>query len=748
MELKFNKIKNQNIFEPEFQNLSTTNSATIEFKQQSQSSGGIAVIYAPNGTGKSSLARVLEMDEATEEVFFEATTDEHIMLNPSQRAFKIISDQLNRNVIPGETSDYLIGQNIQREYQLRKKVNQEFERVFTQDIPKVLKSDYKVSKVKDYLLTVLQERNKEAYKYLRDIVNQQSKGKGINRLEFMEFIRNSSNQPMCQEADINKRKFIIENSKVIEQLLLLDLKQVAICENAVLIERSDDAIGILKKYRHLETCVVCDNDKIDCESLLTQKSEGRKHIYESLDTKTKDLLDKVVMDKALLLTDPFNIKQLVMEFISSGFLDDVIDLQAELKGCVESIADEMINIMFHIFDGTTMYGDYDEHSALVDSEPEIDDEELLYIENIINDNIDRDIRLIRDQENDRNIKLMLDDKPLPGMSTKEMHLSTGEQNFISLAFELLLARNSDKEFIVLDDPISSFDSVYKNKIAFCIVKFLESKNQIILTHNTDLIRLLEVQLNNCFNLYILNNAHGGTNGFIRVKNEEQKILINLHALIKLFQNKDNVLESIIINKRLFLMSMIPFMRGYAHICKDDDESYVKLSQVMHGYEMKTVDAAAIYKTLFGYEVTTFENISVADVLALNCSDIEIIDKNQYPLLAETLLQTLVYYHLRMKVEKELVDIFKLKTSSQHPPTLTQLIQKAFSAKGMDTDFAQKRAYRVFFASRKTLLNEFNHFEGNMNIFQPAIDIEHTALEREILDITNKLLEVRGAYMNE
>jgi len=39
-------------------------------------------------------------------------------------------------------------------------------------------------------------------------------------------------------------------------------------------------------------------------------------------------------------------------------------------------------------------------------------------------------------------------------------------------------------------------------------------------------------------------------------------------------------------------------------------------------------------------------------------------------------------------------------------------------------------HRIFFTSRKTLLNEFNHFEGNLNIFQPAIDISDTALEKE------------------
>ena len=120
-----------------------------------------------------------------------------------------------------------------------------------------------------------------------------------------------------------------------------------------------------------------------------------------------------------------------------------------------------------------------------------------------------------------------------------MELSTGEQNFISLAFELLLARHSNKDYIVMDDPISSFDSVYKNKIAFCIIKFLENKKQIILTHNIDLVRLLDVQLNNCFNLYILNNVHNGMNGFISVSEKEKKLLINLHQLILLFQRTTN-----------------------------------------------------------------------------------------------------------------------------------------------------------------------------------------------------------------
>ena len=54
-----------------------------------------------------------------------------------------------------------------------------------------------------------------------------------------------------------------------------------------------------------------------------------------------------------------------------------------------------------------------------------------------------------------------------------------------------------------------------------------------------------------------------------------------------------------------------------------------------------------------------------------------------------------------------------------------------------------REFRVFFTSRKTLLNEFNHFEGNMNIFQPAIDITKSALQKEIREIEEKLVEIKN-----
>ena len=49
----------------------------------------------------------------------------------------------------------------------------------------------------------------------------------------------------------------------------------------------------------------------------------------------------------------------------------------------------------------------------------------------------------------------------------------------------------------------------------------------------------------------------------------------------------------------------------------------------------------------------------------------------------------------------------------------------------DVDSIRKR---VRLTSKKTLINEFNHFEGNLSIFQPAIDITEKALGSERTDI--------------
>jgi hypothetical protein len=68
--------------------------------------------------------------------------------------------------------------------------------------------------------------------------------------------------------------------------------------------------------------------------------------------------------------------------------------------------------------------------------------------------------------------------------------------------------------------------------------------------------------------------------------------------------------------------------------------------------------------------------------------------------------------------------------------LNSIINEAFK-----NDEQESLENRVFLLSRKTLLNEFNHFEVDMNIFQPAIDITNTTLKKEKKDILDFLVSL-------
>ena len=94
----------------------------------------------------------------------------------------------------------------------------------------------------------------------------------------------------------------------------------------------------------------------------------------------------------------------------------------------------------------------------------------------------------------------------------------------------------------------------------------------------------------------------------------------------------------------------------------------------------------------------------------------------------------------MLVEKTLVDHFHL--SIRGDKQLTDIINMAFPRQATTNPNSQRiKENRVFFTSRKTLVNEFNHFEGNMNIFQPAIDISKQALDKEVQAIKEKLQQL-------
>lgn len=268
--LTFEELRNGNIFQTGYDNLIVTGNSEIEFKMQPQAAGGIAVIYAPNGTGKTSLSDVLDnMQESTDKMFIAKYNNQQI--TRADGKFHVIKDQINRNVIPGETADYLIGANIRREYELKKEIANGFTNAFNQ-LAKNFKSVYKVSKIGDYLISRLPIP--DAVEYVKDIVNAKKRGKGIDKDKFIEFIANNEQIYIPNTADADKMNFIINDytgAKVVEKILSITIGEIIANAEIAVIEQNDDAIKILNKYDYLCKCVVCDNEEYDATCLLEKR---------------------------------------------------------------------------------------------------------------------------------------------------------------------------------------------------------------------------------------------------------------------------------------------------------------------------------------------------------------------------------------------------------------------------------------------------------------------------------------------
>jgi len=121
-------------------------------------------------------------------------------------------------------------------------------------------------------------------------------------------------------------------------------------------------------------------------------------------------------------------------------------------------------------------------------------------------------------------------------------------------------------------------------------------------------------------------------------------------------------------------------------------------------------------------------ISVADILIKTVDGIQILDATLYPLLDKTLRHSFTYLFLRLLVEKRLVEKYSIDTNRYR--LLGQIINAAFPS---ESDINEIRS-RIRLTSKKTLINEFNHFEGNLSIFQPAIDITDQSLAKERQEI--------------
>ena len=706
MQLEFLKLKKENIFCEDFIDMNKNN--IIDFTNTN-----INVLYAPNGVGKSSFCKVLDNQGE-----FIINYDGNQYSTNNCNLFHIINDQNSRNIIKGKAQDFLLGDNIAREYELKEWIDDKFDDIY-KDLRLSLKNNMNLSKISDNKFSWIDH---SLHNILKKIVNVRAKSTDINLDDYIHLIQKLKEEKL-DEHNADKFKYVIsdENFEIINRIVRIS--NIKESNDFSKIEQYDDAIIILNKYNELSNCIVCDNDNINSKELLEKKNIKKAEIINNLDDDTKNILIEII--NRIGETDPFNIKNTLTRAISSGSIDIVSNLIKEIEMYI-NIYKSLINNLLSSSLSKEFVDKYTEYKEMLIKELNITDEDLMFIEEFIEKNINKSIKL---QRADNRIVITLDSEDLIGVARENLKLSSGEQNFISLTFELLKAKNVENEIIVIDDPISSFDSIFKNKLVYAIVKFLIKKKVIILTHNVDLIRLIEYQNNNNFNIYLFNNFDGQENGFIEVNHNEKMLLISIPDFLDFIRS--NKIIEFVKDEKLYIYSLIPFMRGYV---KYIGNQVIKnqLTKLMHGYETEHVDLGQIYYSLFNNNLSNNYTINISDILSLDiCNLNEIIDKNEYPILNKVLCNNLTYLYLRLKTEKILVDKFSINTTKYDQ--LSSIIFQSFKEETIENS-----RMRIFFYSKKTLLNEFNHFEGNVNIFQPAIDISENILIKERNEILDKL----------
>lgn len=710
--IKFTIVENGSIFTNNYKPFVKNNEIVFAANEE------IAVIYGPNGTGKTSLIKVLADHKGTKvEYEFDGKT-----YTRGKDVFHIINDQNNRNIIEGETKDFFLGDNIRQEHELQVLIAEE-RKILIDGIITYLKS-HGISASNSPLIDLI--TNAEIAAIIKDIANMQSKGKNISDEHLIAGLETIVETDL-REIDDKRLQFLQDDisgkENIIKKIEEISSKPLTSNPYVHQIEENTEAINILNRF-HKDQCIVCDTEGIDWEALLSSKTTNRTTVIGTLSDDVKSLIEKIIT--LVPEADPFEIKTHLVDAISDGNIADIVALLEETTVYKALYSATVLNGLLTIFTASEFSNQVAEYQTRINEKPEITQEDELFIKEIINSSMSQSLTLERDEN--KNLKILLSNKEILGKERKDLPLSTGEQNFLSLTFEFLKARNSACPVVVIDDPVSSFDSIYKNKVVYAIIKILHHKKRIVLTHNTELLRLLESQYCDCFKLYLLNNTDGEENGFIALHDKEQGMLISLEKLLSTF--RDAIFPHIQ-NNELFLISVVPFMRGYANITNNKDV-YSKLTQLMHGYMTAKVDVAKSYKTLFGSDGGVLPDsyeVSVTDILAKTDDDLHILDPQEYPLLDKTLRHSFTYLYLRLAVENALVEKFSIDTNRNKQ--LGQIISAAYPPDEIDNVQVQNR---IRLTSKKTLINEFNHFEGNLSIFQPAIDITDQSLKKEYDDI--------------
>lgn len=238
--IQFQKLKYCTVFTDDFCCFEKNNE--IQFKKNEK----IAVIYGPNGTGKTSFIRALTGHKDAEILF----TYDGVEYTTGDEIFYIINDQNDRNIIKGEAKDFLLGDNIRREFELKELIGSEREKLISK-----LKSclqELGIKKASCRLIDFI--KGEDIQDLIKDIANNKSKGKKYSSKQILQILKELRERTRPDYEEEKLRYYIndiLKSDSLICELFQLAGKELEINAKVEEIEENTEAIKILSKYKKI-----------------------------------------------------------------------------------------------------------------------------------------------------------------------------------------------------------------------------------------------------------------------------------------------------------------------------------------------------------------------------------------------------------------------------------------------------------------------------------------------------------------
>lgn len=515
---------------------------------------------------------------------------------------------------------------------------------------------------------------------------------GIKAGEYSDYCKDIYNNPENGILNFNNDKIFIFNNVEDETKKLFLLQNIDNIENISI--TGLELENIRNKYisdslKFLENaidekdtiCPVCGYDHK--ESILKLYKEKEKIYRFSLDS---------VIEKYMLLTNKSK-----------------NEVQTDILEMIDLVKNNNLNKI----DATNYIiigRDEKNENDILDAKKEIKDindkiskleiERDLFYNNLI-DNWDKVEKTLKEAFKENGVKVEKDDiqkSIIISLKREASTYSTGELNYIVFLINILEFEYSNRENIVIDDPLSSYDIKKQYEIVFDIMSRLikNQKKVIIFTHNINLINIINSQYPSKFSYYFIDS----------INNEIKNYQLNI-------KDDGSILN---IDELLDYLDDLTEEKQWIKLLIDKDLKWEETSErhKLFHYDEEYTD-----------KLTGLSNMDLYNLI----ENFKTITTGSFELMSAK--KILLLCSMRIWIEKKLTDNYNGKLNgNQLFPKIREYFEHKENWK-KDLHIEQEDLTK-----RKVMLNQNNHYKSQIIPFQYALSISTDELISDINETKN------------